>query len=135
MYYGHVSTASNRADWQEAVVLTDQDTGDLIDISLCRITMTVVRMSRNPNAYGGGYGASGYGGSSYGYDGVALTGSTDTGEITLPDVGTFQWLFAASRMSCLHQGEYQIGVRISQDSRTMQLIVGTVNVFEGIDMQ
>jgi hypothetical protein len=128
MYYGHVSTASNRADWQEAVVLTDQDTGDLIDISLCRVTMTVVKMQRNPNAYRDGY---------YGYDcdGVALTGSTDTGEITLPDVGTFEWLFDADRMSGLRGGEYQIGVRISQDDRTMQLIVGTVNVIEGIDQQ
>jgi hypothetical protein len=129
MYFGHVSTASNRADWQEAVVLSDQDTGDLIDISLCRITLTVVKMPRNPNVYN----RDGYYG--YDHDGVALTGSTDTGEITLPDVGTFQWLFPADRMTCLRQGEYQIGVRISQDDRTMQLIVGTVNVIEGFDTQ
>jgi hypothetical protein len=133
MYTGNVSTTSNRADWQEAVALTDMDTGDLIDISLCRITMTVRRLSRNPNYSGDGF---------YGYYdqnspgvGAALTGSTDTGEITLVDVGTFQWLFPDSRMACLRQGEYEIGIRISQDTRTMQLIVGTVNVVEGIDTQ
>jgi len=128
MYYGHVSTASNRADWQEAVVLTDADTGELIDISLCRVTMTLIRMPRNPNnPYRDGY---------YGYDcGPLLKGSTDTGEITLPDVGTFMWTFTAAQMAALSQGEYQIGVRISQDDRTAQLIVGTVNVVEGIDMQ
>lgn len=124
MYYGHVSTASNRADWQEAVVLTDQDTGDLIDISLCRITMTLTDLPRDPGAFG------------YSYSGSAvLTGSTDSGEITLPDVGTFQWWFTPTRMAALRQGEYQIGVRISQDDRTVQLIVGTVNVVEGIDTQ
>jgi hypothetical protein len=133
MYTGNVSTTSNRADWQEAVVLTDMDTGDLIDISLCRITMTVRRLSRNPNYSGDGF---------YGYYdqnspgvGAALTGSTDTGEITLVDVGTFQWLFPFTRMTCLRQGEYEIGIRISQDTRTMQLIVGSVNVVEGIDTQ
>jgi hypothetical protein len=133
MYTGNISTTSNRADWQEAVVLTDEDTGDLIDISLCRITMTVRKLERNPNYRGDGF---------YGsfYDntipvGVVLTGSTDTGEITLPDIGTFQWLFPASRMASLCQGEYQIGTRISQDTRTMQLIVGVVTVIEGIDTQ
>jgi hypothetical protein len=130
MYHGHVSNASNRADWQEACVLTDMDTGDLIDISLCRITMTLRSMRRNPNSY--------FNDGLYGPvfpDSITLTGSTDTGEITLVDVGTFQWLFPASRMAGIPQGEYQIGVRISQDARTVQLIVGTANVIEGIDTQ
>jgi hypothetical protein len=130
-YVGHVSTASNRADWQEACVLVDEDTGDLIDISLCRITMTVTRFRKNPNSAIPG----GYYDYPVNYGEVILTGSTDTGEITLPDVGTFQWLFPASRMNCLHQGEYQLGVRISQDTRIAQLIIGTVNIDEGIDQQ
>ena len=133
MYTGHVSTTSNREDWQEAIVLTDEETGDLIDISLCRITLTLVRWNRNPNRTIDGY----YGVPAYGYNatGIMLTGSTDTGEITLIDVGTFQWSFPASSMAGVPAGEYQIGVRISQDSRTMQLIVGTVAVDEGIEMQ
>lgn len=134
-YTGHVSSTSNREDWQEVIVLTDEETGDLIDISLCRVTLTLVRWKRNPNnMLDGYYGLPMVG---YGYDstGVMLTGSTDTGEITLPDVGTFMWMFPASRMSGLPGGEYQIGIRISQDSRTMQLIVGTVIVDEGIDQQ
>jgi hypothetical protein len=135
MYNGNVSIASNRADWQEAMVLTDADTGDLIDISLCRITMTVRRLSRNPNYSGQGFYDGFYDGNPAPGVGAALTGSTDTGEITLPDVGTFQWLFTFDRMACLRQGEYEIGVRISQDSRTMQLIIGVVTVFEGIDTQ
>jgi hypothetical protein len=130
-YTGHVSSASNRADWQEACVLVDEDTGELIDISLCRITMTVTRFRKDPNRTIAG----GYYDYSVNYGEVILTGSTDTGEITLPDVGTFQWLFPAARMNCLHQGEYQMGVRISQDTRIAQLIIGTVNIDEGIDQQ
>lgn len=130
MYVGHVSTASNRADWQEVVVLTDLDTDELIDISQCRITMTVVRRPSNPNSYGDGY----YDGPPSDY-GIALQGSTDTGEITLIADGTFQWSYPKDRMASLCQGEYQVGVRLSQDERTVQLIIGTVNIDEGIDNQ
>jgi hypothetical protein len=135
MYFGALETQSNKADWEEAFVLTDSDTGDTIDISLCRITMTVRKLTRNPgvNRNSSGYGASGYGAVDPGC--IALTGSTDTGEITLPDVGTFQWLFPATTMFGLIEGEYEIGVRISQDTRIVQLIVCTVNIVEGIDMQ
>ena len=129
MYYGHVSTASNRADWQEACVLTDQETGELIDISLCRVTMTVTRAASRSTV------SSSYAEEFHSGSGPALTGSTDDGTITLPDVGTFEWLFPATRMAGLCQGEYVIGVRISQDDRTAQLIVGTVSVVEGIDNQ
>jgi hypothetical protein len=130
MYYGHVSSTSNREDWQEACVLTDMDTGELIDISLCRVTMTVMKSARNPNSYA----ADGY----YGRvnpGAIVLQGSTDSGEITLVDVGTFQWTFTKDQMAGLPQGEYKMGVRISQDDRTVQLIIGTVNVDEGIDWQ
>jgi hypothetical protein len=131
MYYGNISTASNRADWMEVVVLTDEDTGDAIDISACRITVTVKKLERQPNFYGAGF----YYDYPVQYGGITLTGSTDDGTITMPDVGTFQWEFDETRMNGLPPGEYLIGVRISQDGRTMQLIAGTVIIFEGIDMQ
>jgi hypothetical protein len=129
MYTGNISTTSNRADWQDTIALVDQDTGEAIDISLARITMTVRRLRR-----GQGYFTDYYYGSPLPVDAL-LTGSTDTGEITVVDTGTFQWLFPFTRMASLCQGEYQIGVRISQSGSTMQLIIGTVTVLEGIDNQ
>jgi hypothetical protein len=133
MYSGHLCEQSNRSDWQEAIVLTDMETDDLIDISLCRITMSVVPLQRGVNAYATVP-------TSYGYGDIpnnspVLTGSTDTGEITLPELGTFMWTFPADRMGGVCAGAYQVGVRISQDDRTMQLIVGSVAIVEGIDMQ
>lgn len=137
MYNGNISTASNRADWQETCVLTDVDTGDPIDISLCTITMTVAtapRIASPPGAYGRyDYGGPILTGTSYAVP--ILTGSTDTGEITVVDLGTFEWLFPAPRMAILEQGVYQVGIRISQDERIVQLIAGTVSVIEGVDMQ
>lgn len=113
MYTGYFATASNRADWMEAVLLVDSDSGDVIDISGCRVTMTV-RDERGC---------------------ARLTASTDDGSIILPDTGTFQWDFDATAMSGLWAGAYQVGVRLSQDDRTVQLIIGNINVMEGLDTQ
>src|SRR5262245_29567030 len=101
MYSGSLAPTSNREDWQEAITLTDEDSGDLIDISGCTITMTVRDLKNKC---------------------VVLTGSTTNGEITLPEDGTFLWDFPAEAMGALCQAEYEVGVRITQDDRTAQLI-------------
>jgi len=132
MYYGYVSSpASNRADWIETALVLDDDTGDPIDLSLCRITMTLTNMRRNPNTYMGGYGLYG---PTY-LDMITLTGSTDTGEIVVVALGTFQWTFTASQMSALPQGEYMIGIKMNQDDQTVQAVIGALTVLEGIDLQ
>jgi len=117
MYVGSLPSVSNREDWSEAFTLVDSDSGDVIDISGCSVTMTVRNFSDKS---------------------VVLTGSTDTGEITFPvggTDGTFMWTFPDTQMSALCQRQYEVGVRISRDTRTAQLIVGTVEVLEGIDQQ
>jgi hypothetical protein len=130
-YYGYISApASNRADWIETCMVLDNDTGDPIDLSVASITMTVINSKRNPNAYMN----SGY----YGrYDPgvIILRGSTGTGEIVVVDLGTFQWHFTAAQMNSLPQGEYSIGIRLTQDDQTMQLVIGALSVMEGIDCQ
>src|SRR5262245_55121956 len=114
MYLGSLPTVSNREDWQQAITLVDADTGETIDISACDITLTV-RDFRDKRQ--------------------ALVGSVASGEVTLPEAGTFMWSFPASRMSGLCQLQYEIGVRIAQDDRNAQLIIATVEVLEGIDQQ
>jgi hypothetical protein len=133
MYHGQLQSQSNRADWQDSFEVVDSETGDLIDISGCRITMTVRKLERNPNYRGDGF---------YGsfYDnaipvGVVLTGSTDTGEIVVVGLGVFQWLYPMNRLGVMSQGDYQVGVRISQVGRIEQLMISVVNFYEGLDMQ
>src|SRR5262249_41615013 len=107
MYMGQLATASNRADWSEVVTLTDKDTGDLIDISLCTITMSVRPQLKGSYA---GIDSFGYDDSFYQSNDWAplLIGSTDTGEIVLVDVGTFQWTFPASKMAALTEKMYEV---------------------------
>jgi hypothetical protein len=114
MYVGSLPAVSNREDWQQAITLVDADSGELIDISGCEVTLTV-REFRSKC--------------------TVLQGSIDAGQITLPEDGTFLWNFPAVQMKALCQAQYEIGVRISQDSRTAQLVIGTVDVLEGIDQQ
>jgi hypothetical protein len=127
--YGNISQTSNREDWIGTHRLIDDDTGAVVDISNCGISMTVLKQSRNPNYYRDGYYGRVYPNS------IILTGSTNTGEISIVDTGTFQWVFPASRMNNLPQGEYQIGIRIANSTQIGQLVIGTVVVLEGIDDQ
>jgi len=127
MYVGSLPAVSNREDWQQAITLVDGDTGELIDISLCSVTMTVRPFQKAANIRSDGYGSPTVA--------PVLTGSTASGEITLPETGTFLWNFDDTRMAGLCQGQYEIGGRIKQDDRTAQLIIATVDVFEGIDQQ
>ena len=113
-YVGSLPSVTNREDWQQAITLVDGDSGELIDISLCSVTLTVCDFKTKC---------------------TVLTGSTDNGEVTLPEDGTFLWNFPAQQMGALCQAQYEIGVRIKQDDRTAQLIVATVEVIEGIDRQ
>ena len=127
--YGNISQTSNREDWIGTYRLLDDDAGTVVDISDCQIFMTVLKHSRNPNYYRDGY---------YGRiypNAIILTGSTTTGEISIVDTGTFQWVFPAPRMNNLPQGEYQIGIRIANSTQIGQLVIGTVVVLEGIDNQ
>jgi hypothetical protein len=134
MYHGLLPATSNRADWEQSFTLVDEASGEPIDISGCRITLSVIYRPRNPNYWP--LGSYYYDSPPQQYGGLVLTGSTDTGEITLPgDMGTFTWLFPASRMAGLWNGEYQIGLRLGQNGSTTQLMIGTIPVYEGFDMQ
>ena len=125
-YTGSLAAVSNREDWQHAITLTDADSGEGIDISLCTITLTLRRCA----PLGGGHYSNTNGG-------AVLTGSTATGEIVIASDqdGTFVWNFPSSKMGGLCQAQYEVGVRIKQDTRVAQLIIATIDVMEGIDQQ
>lgn len=113
MYTGYLAPTSNRSDWTETVLLEDNESGDVIDLTGCRVTLTV-RDEHNC---------------------ARLTADSNAGTITFPDVGMFAWNFLEGTMRGLCAGAYHVGVRIARDTKTVQLIIGTVNVMEGLDDQ
>jgi hypothetical protein len=116
MSYGaQLSPVSTSADWSESVELTDGEDGTAVDLSAVdEITISV----RDPQSRS-----------------VVLTGTYTGGEITLPGSGTdgvFQWEFAATSMGALDAKTYEVGVTLMADSQTIQLLIGTVPVLDGI---
>lgn len=64
---------------------------------------------------------------------VATSGSqsgTHTAEARYE--GVFQWRFEASEMRNLDAQTYEVGVTLEQDDDTVQLIIGTVPVIDGV---
>jgi hypothetical protein len=114
MYLGSLPSVSNREDWRQAMQLVDADTGEIIDIQLCTIMLTLRDFKTKQPMF---------------------KGSTDSGEISIAADNSFQWLFPAQTMGGLCQAQYELGLRISQEDRVAQLAIATIEVYEGIDQQ
>src|SRR5262245_48110617 len=115
MYTGALAAASNRARWTFSVELTDPETDEAIDLTGATIELAVRdQNSKIP----------------------LLTGSTDTGKITIATPatsGAFTVLFEKQDMSVLADGMYDVGLRVTlSDDRDFQLIVATLPVVDGI---
>lgn len=108
-----LEAVSNKATWSEDRSLIDQETGERIDLGdLDEITIQVVERE---------------GGS------VVLSGSLSGGEIELlDDDEIFRWTFTASQMSALCAKTYSVGIIATQDEETIQILVGTLPVLDGI---
>jgi hypothetical protein len=131
MYQFNFKQVSNCADWIESVELTDEDTGDLIDLTGYTITLQVSWQTPR----GQGFVRGNYGPGGYGYNGFAdnaLVASTTNGKITVPSLGVFTWTFRASDMASLAAGNYEVGVIMANPPSTEQLILGVVPIVNGV---
>lgn len=131
MYQINFKQVSNCADWIESVELTDEDTGDPIDLTGWTITLQVSWQTPR----GQGFVRGNYGPGAYGYSTLAINGitaSTTNGKITVPAPGIFTWTFRASDLSGLPAGNYEVGVIMENAPATTQLILGVVPVVNGV---
>lgn len=112
MFTGQLPPVSNKATWVGSFELRDADTDDLIDISnASQITVEV----RDPQSRS-----------------AVLSGSLTGGEVTRPDTGIFDWTFSATQMRALCAKTYEVGATLTQNGETVQLIIGTLPVIDGI---
>jgi hypothetical protein len=109
MLNGSLGQISNRATWINGFEVIDAETDDFMDLTGVTITMKV---ARDP------------GGS------VVLTGSTTTGELTIPGTGLVDWRFEASQMQSLCAGTYAAVVRFERAGDTDDVFLGAVAVLE-----
>lgn len=106
---------SNRATWRDIIEISDSETGEMIDLTDARITMTV----RDQNG------------------GQRLTASTDDGSINVMNLGRAEFSFSKDQMSGLCAGSYSIGARVQRETEgdVEQILEGSVYIYEGIDRQ
>jgi hypothetical protein len=110
MFGGSLGSFTTAEDWQNAVKLLKRSDRLPIDLTGCAVTFRLRRTSDSSDA---------------------LTGTTETGEITFPALGYLRWRFPEARVSSLCAGTYRASVRLSRASVTVQLFLGTVTVKEG----
>lgn len=103
--------ASNRADWKFWLKNTDPQDGSLVDIPVDQITFQVRRQDRC---------------------GPVLSAASGDGKITSPSTGILEVRFAASEMRQLCPDTYEVGAIVSDGTDTVQLILGTVPVTDGV---
>jgi hypothetical protein len=113
---------SKRADFSAVIELLDQNNLP-IDLTGAGLLVQV-----NPQIPGYGNTAHPTGGQPSAY----LAGSLDDGVLMVVGPGAFSIYFAASRLSGLVPGSYDIGLTATRDGMTEQLSIGTVAFYEGV---
>ncbi len=110
MYIGALPPVSNREDLEIDCEITDDETGDLIDLTGAVIVFEV----RDHRCS------------------TVLSATTTNGKITIPDTGTFIVAFAESEMNELPNDTYEWGCTLLINGGTRQLGIGTVPVLDGV---
>jgi len=104
------ATATNNADWNMGIHVTDANSNAPIDFTGAAIEIEVKDI-----------------------DGCKrLEGSIADGRVTLPAVGTIEWMFPASAMNGLCPGAYNMGGVYELNGATVSLFTGELIVIDGV---
>ena len=104
--------ATSSADWAESVELIDNDTNLALDVPV----EAEFNLSIGDRCWSGDF-----------------TASTDDGQITRPANNVIQWRFTPDNLNRFWpRGTYQVGLTMTTDGGTTQLLVGTLTIIDGI---
>lgn len=112
MYEATLQPISNREDWIGTVELIDNDTNEpVIDIAGYDMTLEVRdRFTRC----------------------VVLSATSDNGKVTTSSDSVIEWHFPLSDMQGVCAASYHVGITISRDGLTSQLLIGVLPVLDGV---
>lgn len=104
---------SNKETWVEAVQFFDQETSETLDLegNVDAVTIAIREQGTKSQVLSG-------------------TLADETVEI-LPD-GVIQWEFSDDQMGSLCNRTYDIGATLEKDGQTVQFILGTLPVLDGV---
>lgn len=111
MYGGTLGVISAKAGWTETLDIRDEETGEPIDLTGCTVTVTIEDGLCN---------------------GTSVVGGTTTGQVTLPSLGLIEIVLPPSSFTNLDPGPCRVGITVSRDGETTQLLMATLVVEEGL---
>lgn len=115
MYVGSLPPASNRARYVLAFQISDDDTGEAIDLTDIGVTLSL----REP-----------------GTTSAILTATDGSGiDVTNAADGIFELTFTATQMRTLDPLQYEVGCTLASDDdaeEVDQYIIGTLAVLDGV---
>lgn len=114
MFKLRLKPVSNQADLQMNIVIRDKQTGELLDLTGANPGLTW-RFEAWP--VGARYAQQPY-----------LTGSTDTGELTVTGPGTLQIFFPVGVMQSIEPGSYKMQLIVFDGTFTRAIYVGLLPV-------
>ena len=115
MYTGFFDAASNRATWAFTIDLTDDDSGDAIDLTGATVNIAVRAQDARQSL---------------------LVGSSTDGKIAISTpatAGTFTVTFTPTDMAELEGNMYEVGIVVTlAGGTTHQVLVATLPVIDGV---
>jgi hypothetical protein len=116
MFQARFKPVTNQSDWATSIQFNDKASGAPIDITGDDLPLSF-NLALKPVGEG---------------NTPSLTGSTATGELTLPSLGILQIFFPASRMQALSPGSYDVGLTVTNGLNTAQILLGRLPIVNGI---
>ena len=116
MFQARFKPVTNQSDWATSIQFNDKASGTPMDITGDDVPLSF-NLALKPVGEG---------------NSPALTGSTATGELTLPSLGILQIFFPASRMQALTPGSYDVGLTVTNGLNTAQILLGRLPIVNGI---
>jgi hypothetical protein len=116
MISGGITPVSNRETFTLQIELYDEEAEELIDVS--DVTEVVIEITPRP--------VSSFTRTS------SLSARLSASEITQPELGIFECIFSSTQMKTLCAGTHDIGGTLTKDGETVQFMIGTLPVLDGI---
>jgi len=104
---------TNRETWIDAVQFFDQETNETLDLEGKIDSATITLREQGSKAQ-------------------VLSGTIADGTIVVLPDGVIQWEFSADEMGSLCNRTYDIGAILTKDGQTVEFLLGSIPVLDGV---
>lgn len=127
MIRGAFPPITTRQSFRDSVQIYSDLDGTPFDLTGSRIQVAIAADWPAPSAWpSDGYYDSGF------FASRNLLATTDDGTVTIPGLGVFVFNFTSAQIASLCPGIYAIACTLSRSDTTVQLLLGTLPVLDGV---